>query len=132
MWPYFGPPWTFSHQIWALEVFHHALPIYCIPNAETQKKVCDVITWVLYIHFLSSSSASSWFKPIKNHTSGCRNKDNSLSTLNHVKHKNLSVFRLFKGILQYLLIRSTLNLGKNAFVKVVIHIYILMYPKRFS
>ena len=39
MWSYLGPPWTDFYQIWAVEVFHHALPIYDIQNAEMQKKV---------------------------------------------------------------------------------------------
>ena len=49
--PYLGPPWTDSHQIWAVDVFHHAPPIHGIQNAEMQKKkkknFCDVITFVL-------------------------------------------------------------------------------------
>ena len=36
--PYVGPPWTNSHQIWNVEVFHHAIPIYGIQNAEMLKK----------------------------------------------------------------------------------------------
>ena len=28
MQPYLGPPWTDSHQIWAVDVFHHA-PFIC-------------------------------------------------------------------------------------------------------
>ena len=52
--PYLGPPWTDSHQIWAVDVFHHAPPRYGIRNAAMQKKVfCDVIASVLY-------SVSSW------------------------------------------------------------------------
>ena len=35
---YLGPPLTDCHQIWAVEVFHHALPIFGIQNAEMQKK----------------------------------------------------------------------------------------------
>ena len=50
--PYLGPPWTDSHQIWAVDVFHHAPPIHGIQNAEMQKKFffffCDVIGSVLY------------------------------------------------------------------------------------
>ena len=46
MWPYLGPPWTDSHQIWAVDFFHHA---HGIQNAEMQKKVlCNVIASVLY------------------------------------------------------------------------------------
>ena len=36
--PYLGPPWTDSHQILAVDVFHHAPPIHDIQNAEMQKK----------------------------------------------------------------------------------------------
>ena len=36
--PYLGPPWTDSHQIWAVDVFHHAPPRHGIQNAEMQKK----------------------------------------------------------------------------------------------
>ena len=36
--PYLGPPWTDSHQMWAVDVFHHAPPIHGIQNAEMQKK----------------------------------------------------------------------------------------------
>ena len=47
--PYLGPPWTDSHQIWAVDVFHHAPPRHGIQNAEMQKKFfCDVIASVLY------------------------------------------------------------------------------------
>ena len=47
--PYLGPPWTDSHPIWAVEVFHHAPPIHGIQNTEIQKKVCcDVFASVLY------------------------------------------------------------------------------------
>ena len=49
--PYPGPPWTDSHQIWAVDVFHHAPPIHGIQNAELQKKkkfFCDAIASVLY------------------------------------------------------------------------------------
>ena len=47
--PYLGPPWTDPHQIWTVDVFHHAPSIHGIQNAEMQKKVfCDVITSVLY------------------------------------------------------------------------------------
>ena len=50
--PYLGPPWTDSHQIWAVDVFHHAPPRYGIQNAEMQKKsFCDVIASVLYCVF---------------------------------------------------------------------------------
>ena len=37
MQPYLRPPWTDSHQIWAVDV-HHAPPIHGIQNAEMQKK----------------------------------------------------------------------------------------------
>ena len=50
MQPYLGPheP-TDPHQIWTVDVFHHAPPIHGIQNAEMQKKVfCDVIASVLY------------------------------------------------------------------------------------
>ena len=30
-------PWTNSLQIWAVEVFYHAVPIYGIQNSEIQK-----------------------------------------------------------------------------------------------
>ena len=44
-----GPCRTDSHQIWAVDVFHHAPPIHGIQNAEMQKKFfCDVIASVLY------------------------------------------------------------------------------------
>ena len=47
--PYLGPPWTDSHQIWAVGVFDHAPPKHGIQNAEMQKKVfCDIIASVLY------------------------------------------------------------------------------------
>ena len=36
--PYFGSPWTDSHQIWAVDVFHRAPPIYGIQNAEMKKE----------------------------------------------------------------------------------------------
>ena len=50
MWPYLGPPWTDSHPIWAVDVFHHASPVHGIQNAEMQKKFfCDIITSVLYV-----------------------------------------------------------------------------------
>ena len=38
MQPYLGPPWTDPHQIWTVDVFHHARRIYGIQNAEMQKK----------------------------------------------------------------------------------------------
>ena len=41
-------PQTDFQQVWALDVFHHALPINGIQNAEIRKKNCDVITSVLY------------------------------------------------------------------------------------
>ena len=48
--PYLGLSWTDSHQIWAVDVIHHAPPTHGIQNAEMQKKVfCDVIASVLYI-----------------------------------------------------------------------------------
>ena len=46
-----GFPWTDSHQIWAVNVFHHAPPIHGIQDAEIQKKkkkICDVVASVLY------------------------------------------------------------------------------------
>ena len=36
---YLEPPWTNPHQIWTVDVFHHAPPIHGIQNAEMQKKV---------------------------------------------------------------------------------------------
>ena len=45
---YLGPPWTNSHQIWALEVFDHALLKYGIQNVEMQKNFCDITTSILY------------------------------------------------------------------------------------
>ena len=45
---YLGPPWTNFHQILSSVVFHHALLIFGIQNAEMQKKFCDIITSVLY------------------------------------------------------------------------------------
>ena len=48
--PYLGPPWTDSHPIWAVDVFHHAPPIHDIQNTEIQEKkkiFCDVIASVL-------------------------------------------------------------------------------------
>ena len=38
MQPYLGPPWTHSHQIWAVDDFHHAPATHGIQNAEMQKK----------------------------------------------------------------------------------------------
>ena len=52
--PYLGPPRTDSHQIWAVDVFHHAPPIYGIQNTRIQKKkkvFCDIIASVLYLSF---------------------------------------------------------------------------------
>ena len=55
--PYLRPPLTDSHQIWAVDVFHHAPPIHGIQNDELQKKkkkkkkkkvFCDGIASVLY------------------------------------------------------------------------------------
>ena len=47
--PYLGPPWTDSHQICAVDVFHHVPPIHGVQNAEVQKTFfCDVIASVLY------------------------------------------------------------------------------------
>ena len=37
--PYLGPPWTDSHPIWAVDVFHHAPPIHGIQNTEIQKNI---------------------------------------------------------------------------------------------
>ena len=36
--PYLGPPWTDSHPILAVDVFHHAPLIHGIQNTEIQKK----------------------------------------------------------------------------------------------
>ena len=44
MWPYLGPPWTNSCQIWCVRVFHHVLLKYCHENAEMQKRKFDDIT----------------------------------------------------------------------------------------
>ena len=33
-----GPPWTDSHPIWAVDVFHHAPPAHGVQNTEIQKK----------------------------------------------------------------------------------------------
>ena len=38
MQPYLGTPLTDFHEIWAAEVFHHALRICGIQNTEMQKK----------------------------------------------------------------------------------------------
>ena len=38
MWSYVRPPLSNSHQIWAVEVFHHSLPTYGIQNTEMHKK----------------------------------------------------------------------------------------------
>ena len=38
MQPYLGLPWTDPHQIWTVDVFHHAPPIHGIQNAEMQIK----------------------------------------------------------------------------------------------
>ena len=50
--PYLGLPWTDSHHFFwgggAVDVFHHAPPIYGVQNAEMKKKNCDVIASVLY------------------------------------------------------------------------------------
>ena len=47
--PYLIPPWTDSHPIWDVDVFHHAPQIHGIQNTEIQTKVfCDVIVSVLY------------------------------------------------------------------------------------
>ena len=49
MQPYLRPPWTDPHQIWTVDVLHHAPPIHGIQNAEMQKKFFfDFITSVLY------------------------------------------------------------------------------------
>ena len=56
MQPYLGLPWTDSHHLGgggggAVDVFHHAPPIYGVQNAEMKKKLlffCDVIASVLY------------------------------------------------------------------------------------
>ena len=41
---YLEPIWTDFHRIWVVKVFHHALSIFGIQNAEMQKKV-------YYYHF---------------------------------------------------------------------------------
>ena len=45
--PHFGPAWTDFHQIWAVEVFNHALPIYSIQNADIKKKIAMSSLWYL-------------------------------------------------------------------------------------
>ena len=54
--PYLGPPWTDSHPIWAVDVFHYDPPIQGIQNTEIQKKFffCDVIASVLYMGDVSN------------------------------------------------------------------------------
>ena len=49
MQPYLGPPWTDSHPIWAVDVFHHdhALPIHGIQDADLKEKKI-VISSILY------------------------------------------------------------------------------------
>ena len=44
MWPYLGPPWTNSCQIWCVRVFHHVLLKYGHENAEicNKRKFDDV------------------------------------------------------------------------------------------
>ena len=42
---YLGPPLTNFRQIWVVEVFHHALPIYDIENTEMQKKIMTSSFW---------------------------------------------------------------------------------------
>ena len=42
---FIGPPWTDSHQIWCVEVFHHALPKY-EKNHENAEKI-----FVMTSHF---------------------------------------------------------------------------------
>ena len=44
MWPYLGPPWTNSCQIWCVRVFHHVLLKYGHENAEMQKRKFDDVT----------------------------------------------------------------------------------------
>ena len=53
--PYLGLPWSDFHQIWTVEVFHHALLMYGIQNAEIQKKkkivtssLRNSIAWVVW------------------------------------------------------------------------------------
>ena len=52
--PYLRPQWTDSHQIWAVDVFHHAPPIHGIQNAEMQKKFfCDVIALTVFVEMVN-------------------------------------------------------------------------------
>ena len=42
--PYLGPPWTDSHQIWCVKVFHHALPKYGKNSWKCWKNIFDDVT----------------------------------------------------------------------------------------
>ena len=50
--PYLGPPWTDSHQIWAVDVFHHAPPIHGIQNTEMKKKQVFLFCFVFVLFFV--------------------------------------------------------------------------------
>ena len=55
---YLGPPWTDSHPIWAVDVFHHAPPIHGIQNTEIKKKFF-VTSSLLYSIYISISKYDS-------------------------------------------------------------------------
>ena len=78
--PYLGLPWTDSHQIWAVDVFHLAPPIHGIQNAEMQKKFfSDVIASVLYSEqneiVLAFPYSDQLKFHIEDHTSRLKNTD---------------------------------------------------------
>ena len=59
--PYLGQSCADFHQIWALEVFHHALTMYGIQNVEMQKKkFCDFITSVFNNNIFSNFFCNPW------------------------------------------------------------------------
>ena len=67
MQPYLGPPWTDSHQIWTVEVFHQALPIgpmvfktlKCKKKKKKKKK--GAFLWRHFIKHDAVERITRWF-----------------------------------------------------------------------
>ena len=62
--PYLRTPWTDFHQIWAVDIFHHAPPIYGIQNAVMQKKFFMTSSLLYSITLTASYLHLGWVKQL--------------------------------------------------------------------
>ena len=102
MQPYLGPPWTDSHHIWAVDVFHHASLIHGIQNAKMKKKkkkkffamssllYSIIVVWlersrlIPRSHIISLKRHAKGVRPIARIFKGYRTSKSGPFGLNHV------------------------------------------------